>query len=564
MAISIERRLPEELLTNIISLAAHDALPNLCLASTTFNRLTTPHLYSSITVETVGGVRLLRFAYTIFTSPKHASLVKSLIIPDDIRVLELQRTYDDWPAPRPGFSDLENLLKDKCAVYAVNDKQVDEMYCKVKSGTNGDALLALLLAYLPNVQRLDFSFIVGEKHDDFITMLELIMNRVKSIDQLHHPQPDATKQKVSASSTTFLKPVNVMVTGTSDSPPHNPSTMAGFFNLPNLHALYAWRMGDSERDPAEDVQNTFARLKPRSCHVEYIELRTSKLHKLNLQCLMNATIPNKLKTFNYEIGCAWAWCNVEHLAIMKSLEAHHNTLESLGLSHEDFYPFQYEDSGDKPYSVSFKPFKVLKRLKVAPVYIWGHERFTNKDMLTRQDTKEMLYKALPDSIEELWITRAESQISNRDGTIVHFIPDCLLPALELVIQEKLQSFPKLSHLRIEFPLMQWESAWLDALGSICRRADANGICAVVILVKLPNYSDNYGFCVEVERAWGWNEDVHWQKCLHNKESPKRWISVAKEQDLGQMLKDLKAKLAEERYVFEAASKARTRWLDDIH
>jgi hypothetical protein len=70
--------------------------------------------------------------------------------------------------------------------------------------------------------------------------------------------------------------------------------------------------------------------------------------------------------------------------------------------------------------------------------------------------------------------------------------------------------------------------------------------------------------VEVERAWGWNEDVHWQKCLHNKESPKRWISVAKEQDLGQTLKDLKAELTEERSLFEAASKARTRWLDDIH
>jgi hypothetical protein len=229
---------------------------------------------------------------------------------------------------------------------------------------------------------------------------------------------------------------------------------------------------------------------------------------------------------------------------MKSLEKHHKLLESLGLSHEELYPYQFGNDGEKPYPVSFGPFRALKRLKVAPVYVWGHEGFNDEENLKKPETKKMLYEALPSSLEELWITRAESQTKNEDDAAVQFVPDCLLPALEIVVQEKSQSqsFPKLSQLRIELPLMDWRDQWFDALSSFCRKAVTNEIKIMVIFAGLPARSLHNS---THERPWGWNEDIHWEACERNDETPKRWIVATEEQDLGQTLKEFKAKLEEE-------------------
>jgi hypothetical protein len=102
-----------------------------------------------------------------------------------------------------------------------------------------------------------------------------------------------------------------MVTGTSDKYPGDPDVLAAFFDLSNLHAIYAWRFGDSEM-AAHQPDNACSLLQPRSCPVEYIEVRYSRLQKDDLEFLINATIPGKLKHSPTRSGVAGSgshWSN---------------------------------------------------------------------------------------------------------------------------------------------------------------------------------------------------------------------------------------------------------------
>jgi hypothetical protein len=532
-AIAIERKLPEELLASIVSLISPQCLRNLCRTCKTFSRIATPYLYAHVSLgqqvdyssDYKQSPALVRFAYTIFSSPKYADLVKTVTVSDAWGVPGEYREVEPTSWPASGL-ELNEVLRKKCTEYAATEEGVDELYEKIASGENEDAILALLLASLPKLANLDINFGFHEEHSDFLKLLESSMDRVK-LDKDSFPG--------------FSVPVNVMVKGTDDKHPNNPVVMARMSRLPNIRALYGWKMGDSDGNWTAEG-NHFATLKPRSCSVEYVELRDSKLHNRNLQLLLDATIPGTLKTFNYEIGCTWAWCNVQHLSIMASLRAHHDTLDSLGLSHEEFYPYQFGNEAEEPYPVTFKPFKVLTRLKIAPVYIWGDANLQDHASWTKTETHNMLCEALPESLQELWITRAEPQHSNPDATAAQFIPDCLLPALQLVIQQKSQICPKLRQLRIEFPLMNWDREWISLLASVCAEADTNGIRTTLRLTGLPRSIDDEKD--DRERPWGWDEKVHWEKCVHNQESPKRWIQVGEQKCLGEMLLDLRAQLFE--------------------
>jgi hypothetical protein len=520
MDLSLERQLPEELLDRIVSLVPRFDLRNVCLTSKTFNRLATPHLYSSIIVG--NGDRLYgkyltwitSFAYLFFKTPSFAALVENVVVRSKWgRDEENAHLVDKYPWPNLGTPELESMLKRQCAKFSENKKEADEMYALIQTGTNEDAILALLLFSLPNMRRLDMNFGCFEDHTDFHKLIPLLSKRFELLDD----QP--------------CVPLDVLVKGEDDKYPNHPDSLTTMLHMPRLHAIYGWKMGDHDGEP-DPVHGEFARLRPRGHRVEAIELRCSKLHKDNFQFLMDATIPGNLKTFNYEVGCSWAWVNVEHPAIMKALAPHHKTLENLGLSHEDFYPYQFDNDMEKPYPCSFVRFKALKRLKVAPVYIWGHEGFNKQHELAKPGTKEMLWRALPENLEELWITRALMQelpsnvrpdaqgfLPNEPGCdALRFEPACLLPALDLVVQHKSDALPKLSHLRIELPPLEWGDDWFDALSSLCAAALANGVQTTVILDNLSDDWRDYE-----ERRWSWDEQVEWESCYHNQQHPKTQI-----------------------------------------
>ncbi|KAF9696601.1 hypothetical protein EKO04_005488 [Ascochyta lentis] len=509
------------------------------------NRLATPYFYSSIFLKETDHLPAL--TYLILTSPTHASLVKSVIVPDTWAKLEEQFTEWSWPK----IQNRESVLKEKCAAYATCDEQAREMYEKIESGANEDAILALLLANLPRLQKLNINFGICNEHTDFVALWPTIMHGTRSSND---SSPVAKGNAVvdmpqAVHSTMFLNPVDVMVTGSEDKYPNDPIHFAMFIHMPNLRSIYGWRTGDSESDPDAET-NAFARLKPRSCPVEYIELRASKLHMVNLRLLLDATIPGKLKTFNYEVGCTWAWCLTEHPGIMASLQPHHDTLDTLGLSHEYYYPYETDEGFDKPLPCSFIPFVTLKRLKVAPVYVWGHHGFTDKAKLDSPETKEMLWKALPENLEQLWITRAHHQEFRGNDATTRFVPECLLPALDLVVQNKGYAFSKLEQLRIELPPLMWKHEWFDTLESLCKSAARHGIHTTIILFDM---CDRWSK-LAVELPWGWDEDIDWEppRYSSNRESAKVWIVAAEQRDLAQALKDLKARFHEEKEKYEEA------------
>jgi hypothetical protein len=527
MAYSLERQLPEEILEYIISLVPKETLASLCLVSKTLHRLATPHLYSHIAfLEDVDRADL---AYLLLTSPSHAYHVRSLAVSEKLWTPGIatddQQTWTDTE---------EKVLRQKCAEYAPCEPVAEEMHNRLKSHKDDQAILALLLASLPRLQKLDINlgtFIFGafKMNDDFHFLLGIILRQVSS---KVNPQADLIQDAYSTGSasyrsTAFTAPIHIAT---------KCSNMVTLLQMPNLHSFYGSRFWDDD-EFVSNKRNPFRKLKPRSCPATYIELRTAKLHPANLHLLLEATIPGKLKTFNYEIG---GLCDIWYRVIMPCLAAHHNTLENLGLSHE-YDASHGNDDGDArlylPRPYSFTQFEALKRLKVAPVFVWDNEGLCNRAKYTEAATRIMLSKALPKGIEELWLTKANHKQFQEGDWSPYFIPDCLLPALEILLDHKAEDFPKLNRIVIQFTLIFWEIPWLDALALLCHRAVAMGIQEMILIAE-PICS---GMSSYVERDWGWNEDVKWEPGYRTDEHPKRRLVVTEEEDLRQTLRDWKNK-----------------------
>jgi hypothetical protein len=430
-------------------------------------------------------------------------------------------------------SVLEKVVMEKCSEYAIDEDEAKDMLDKIKIGVEKDVILALLIANCPNLSSLDMGYSQYQLYSVFGAMLERVGKRVKPFDKIPVNLHDRMSLKATKSlhATAFAVPIDVMVRGNHHNYPNFPDHLAGFFNLPLLRSIYAMTVGDDEQFGLP--KGPFADPKPGTCAVSYIELRNSKFHTYSLQRLLNATIPGRLQTFSYEIGCSWTTFDIDHPAIMQSLEAHHATLESLGLSHT-FYPFWYRLEGDKPYAVSFTPFTALRRLKVAPVFIWGHDGLQPASDFKRSESRDMLWKALPGNLEQLWIARAEHQHKEPTGEAQqHFIADCLLPSIERLVHQKAIAFPQLKELRVEIPPRRWKPEWFESLAAVCTTAEEHGIRCTVILVEEVQNSDDH-----VERRWGWDEDVVWGWTYLNQGPPKRWITARDEENLAEVMKSV--------------------------
>jgi hypothetical protein len=537
MPFSGDRDLPEEIFAEIVSLCSQDTLAALSRASKRSNRIATAYLYSDMVVlpshkSEAGSVMLLPFAYLVFTSPTHASLVRSITVPQALGQCESaaplmppanESEINEWP-PESGTSKLERVLRKKCAEYAVDETEADQMYRKFEGGDNEDGVFALLLASLPNLRRLDVDVGETSEHEAFGSLIETITSRARSFDKKANP--------TSALATAFSVPIDIMVKADAENHPNHPNRLAPFLHLPNIRSIYG--ISFTNNDVELKGKSPFTRLPHRSCPVEYIEFRSSKFKPLVLQAMLDAAIPGKLKAFNYEVGCMCIGRSISHVSMLESLAAHYNTLESLGFSHEQLYP-HHIDQKEGFEGISFTCFTALKRLKVAPVYIWGHEGFPFEKYLKGSAKPDMLWESLPQSLEELWITRATQQ--SYDDEKFGFAPDCLIPALELVVQHRSEAFPKLNRILIQIPLLGWKWDWLELLASFCTATVAIGIDCTIFL-------DDWNSEEAIEeydprRRWGWYEDVEWQPCMFNELGQDRTIVVSQEEDLCGTLASLK-------------------------
>lgn len=120
----------------------------------------------------------------------------------------------------------------------------------------------------------------------------------------------------------------------------------------------------------------------------------------------------------------------------------------------------------------------------------------------------MLWKALPESLEEVWLSRAHQVHPPHIYAEEEWVPECLLPALDALLDHKAEACPKVNHLILAFPVSLWTNEWLDSLEVVCQRGRTSCLQDIVMQVGL-NYGAND---TPVERAWSWNENVMWEKC----------------------------------------------------
>ncbi|KAL6703854.1 hypothetical protein ACN47E_008988 [Coniothyrium glycines] len=538
----LEHALSEELLDCILSYCDQPTLAAVCRTCSTLSRIATPHLWSRICLTTTarhrGAVKyLLPLAYAVFSSPGKAAAVRYVAVPEGWGAPE---AYEDDDTRRPWpvrGAELEGVLRGKCEEYAVDEEEAEELSAAVSEGYE-EVVMALFVANLPCLRSLDVNFEMLDTQNNFSAMLRSVGKAIKPFDRA----PAATLATgPSRQVSSFTTPLTVMTREGYKRDPNQPGNLACFFHLPNLDRIYAWMMGDNEEIYAHGSP-LYMDLAPRSCPVQSIELRCSRLRDRNLKLLINATVPGRLTSFSYEIGPTWArWCTVDHHAIVASLSAHFETLKHLCLSHEDDYPYKLGYDADKPVAVSFTQFHRLQRLKIAPVYVWGHEGVVVANEFRQSGAKDVLWRALPRSLQQLWVTRAMQPFPSPAWAVdVNFVPDCLLPALHCVVERKREMFPDLTSLRIEFSIREWKEEWLDMLAAFCEKAAANDIACTVICANDKGRYHGH----RVERNWGWDEDVEWDSCIHNQERPKRWIDVGTEQNLVETLRATKKQIEE--------------------
>ncbi|KAF2801501.1 uncharacterized protein BDZ99DRAFT_430002 [Mytilinidion resinicola] len=562
MPFSLDGSLPEELIDRIIQFVSSDpdmrrsnsdspnysALAPLCLTNKKINRIAMPHLYSAIFFKDDcygSGVKyLLPFTFLMWQSPSHAALVRSfssrgswgeggitptaVLDPNDFDYVHGRL---DWPK----HDDLDSILKARVDEYAKGDEEANTWFEDVKTAEDEDAVLALLLPALPKLRKLDLipdAFL----HDTYV---------LRPFQRL-----DSRKMPLTAgqddSSTPFGSLTDVLIAGEVDKYRTNPAIFFGALALPALRRLYTYRTGVEGQD---EVNRILAAIPPESSPVEYIELRASKIYSPNLEKVLKIATPGVLKTFMYEIGCSWPWTPVKQEEILSALGPHAPHLEALALTHEHYYPYQ-DELDETPCALQFTHFPALKKLKLAPVFVWGHDGLfsppqgdsapaeqTKTQTRAIADYRSKLWRALAPSLEDLCVTCVRDLgVPGHDSRITPFLTHHLFPALEEVLLMKARHFPNLTKLKLEGPLANLENWSIDIVGFM-RIAYEYGV--TVTLVNMVGDSPYKGESREV--PWGWDEDVRWKKCVLNQGHPKRAFIYEKgEHELEKRLKDLVA------------------------
>jgi hypothetical protein len=481
-----------------------------------FNRIAIPCLYANIVLRgDLDGerdlVHLLPLAYQIFASPARAALVKSVVLPDgwagyqDAPRLE---GIERRPWPNLGTPQTERVLKMTCHGYALNDEEAGMLYGRIIASDNADLVVTLLVANLPNLQSLDLKLDRFCDQKMFLAMFERVGKRLKPFHSIP-PKPLAASPDPSPT-IAFSKPIDIFI---RENHVGDTVYLASFFHLPNLRSICAFKFGDL-RPP---TNNPFASLTRHACGVQHIELRNSSLDIEGLLCLLDAIRPGKLKTFLYEIGNLFGG-GIDFRAFMPTLGPIRDTLETLELGHQEINEsgLSYIWDGSllsMPIAVCFASFQSLRRLKVAPVFIWGHAGFPTEGGLQRSRWRDMLWKAFPKTLEELWLTKSHYKPFPCEGEAgTDFVPHLLIPALHCILRRRSESFPYLRSMRLEFPPCGWKNEWLDLLADFCQAAMTEGVHCTIILThdwRDFDIDDKATMAATAERGWGWEEDDEW-------------------------------------------------------
>lgn len=143
-------RLPEELLDRVCHFSEPRSLHALALVSRDVGRIATTHLYTSITLTRSSFKFLRPLALLLWTSPRHADLVKHISV---------SRAYGGNLVAWPRYEELEGLVKNMVEKY-VKESERKEWVKSVVEGEDALRVASLLLRSLRNVGRMGKSSIL--------------------------------------------------------------------------------------------------------------------------------------------------------------------------------------------------------------------------------------------------------------------------------------------------------------------------------------------------------------------------------------------------------------------
>jgi hypothetical protein len=425
--------LSAELLLMVLSSCDKSTLFQLSLVSRKIGQCATTKLYSELIVLMPGSlsprvpitITLAHLAYLVFTSPEHASYVRSI----EDSGLFWRRTCPKYLKKTPKSEtrepeqarNLEKALKHKCEEYSIPEAEA----------TNTDVVLQFVIASLPKLQRLD----------------------------------------ISVGSTSCFIP-----------------------------RIFRSTRGSETTNVAGNKNSSTSDLDRRSCALRHINFEVVTMHPQDLSHMLGVAMPGKLKSFEYNI-IREENIPLTGLPAMEGFEAHHNTLESLTLNHRNYFGSTLEElpsNIQKSCGRSFVGSSALRCLKVAPVFIWGQQDLP-VDLERRNNPKqpETLWRALPRTLEELWIT-------NTNGFGVHpvtetpeeekdrFIADDLIPALASAIENKPEAYPNLGRFTLQIQIQDWKMEWLNALASTLIKMEESEICCTIICDDLSSMNNDRG------------------------------------------------------------------------
>jgi hypothetical protein len=433
MSQSQSQYLPEEILDRIVSGVENrsDLIP-LMTASRTLKRITTPHLYRVIFLyrhddeddeDLDAGLAYLRpLTYHLLKHPEIACLAHSFDLRSSYNIVQVVFPPGDsdkhsWPAQ----DDLDDILRSTIAGLQYKGREAEDIFDTTRTGGNESAILALLLQSLPNLESL-----LADVHLVPLRDTDYVMEAFQRCAML---------STANGNFVPFQSLEAVMMSGEDETYPSDPDLFGLCLALPAMRRAFGRNLGSDWEDETETAP--IQTLPVQSLNLELLHIEYSKLNRIELFALLRA--PKKLKTFIYEPGNVWVGVPVSIPDIAEALQPHHAWLEELCLTHDDWNPFDYEDSDPTP--ISLREYTSLKVLKIAPVFMFGHGvLYSNFTGDVEQFYRDFCSR-FPASLEKLHFTYAEHIFC---GTETYAVS-----ALETLLRQKGLFLPNLKNLTLE-------------------------------------------------------------------------------------------------------------------
>ncbi|KAF2000923.1 hypothetical protein P154DRAFT_575626 [Amniculicola lignicola CBS 123094] len=478
--------LPVELIARILEfVTSMSTLKAAMLCSSQWHEIALPYLYRSInftggSYEAFPGNRTLRDLTVLFLRrPELAKHVRHFSIRPAFN--DGSNRSDDSPeqsceGKRTAFGNIEEELKSAIASASHDDMEQSKW---LAAADVEDALLALLLPKLVNLQTLDLETPIIPHY------IETMFNRV------------GLKQKPFDTTPAFTKLKSIL--WAHDDNKYGGNVVAAPFMLPSVQSIFMHRTG-SEDDEGDDAP--YIDMPDKTSSVTHLELKDCRLDTRMIEKML--AVPKQLKTFIYEVGWGHlSYCSISWPAIRRGLELQKDSLEELWWDYPHDGINWSDDTDDTSPVQSFRDFEKLRRVRIAPDYVFG----------LRPDGKsyKRLLDLLPRPVEFLHIVHGdeygvtlETPISSEKAKM-----KTLYKSIEHLLAHKETALPALRHLTFDTSLKKIKEDG-DKIANLVKLAQSSG----VEMVLRNNFGDDKWALYDerVERKWGMDEDIVWGQC----------------------------------------------------